>query len=70
MRAIHIVCAGALGPGILTIIAAATPDPAPAQVVRNSNAAATKVRYGARTAEFSFKPGETIRLNAGFTSVE
>ena len=30
MRAIHIVCAGALGLGILTSIAAATPDPAPA----------------------------------------
>ena len=26
--------------------------------IRNPNAAATKVRYGARTAEFSFKPGE------------
>lgn len=36
--------------------------------IRNPNAAATKVRNGARTAELWFKPGETVRLNAELTS--
>ena len=32
--------------------------------IRNGNATACKVRSGAKTAELSLKPGETIRLNA------
>ena len=38
--------------------------------IRNSNAvAATRLRYGARTVEISFRPGEPIRLVAELTSV-
>jgi len=32
--------------------------------IHNNNATGCKVRYGGKTAEFSLKPGETIRLNA------
>jgi alpha-L-fucosidase 2 len=32
--------------------------------IRNASATACKVRYGAKTAQFALKPGETIRLGA------
>ncbi|MCX6903374.1 MAG: hypothetical protein NTW03_07830 [Verrucomicrobia bacterium] len=32
--------------------------------IRNAHAFNGKVRYGAKTVEYSFKPGETLRLNA------
>ena len=36
--------------------------------LRNANATACKVRYGAKTAEFSLKAGQSIRLNAELLS--
>ena len=33
-------------------------------LIRNAAAATCKVRYGTKTAEFSLKPGEAIRVNA------
>ena len=37
--------------------------------IRNRNASACKVRYGARTVELSLKPGQTIRLNADLSAM-
>ena len=38
--------------------------------IRNTSATPCKVRYGAKTAEFSLKPGETIRVDANLVSVD
>jgi alpha-L-fucosidase 2 len=38
--------------------------------IRNAGAAACKVRYGAKTAEFALKPAQVLRLNADLVSAK
>jgi alpha-L-fucosidase 2 len=38
--------------------------------IRNAHATGCRVRYGANTADFSLKAGETIRLNDGLATVD